>query len=64
MGGLDMWFRDDVGRILIALASAGANRGPEYLAALHDVALAFGLDVRPNEVDHAAHYKKSWEREG
>jgi hypothetical protein len=43
---LDLWFREDVARILIALASAGEQRGDEYRRALVDVALAFGIDPR------------------
>jgi len=42
---LDLWYPNDVARILAALASAGSGNGPDYLRALHDVALAFG--VRP-----------------
>ena len=42
---LDMWFRDDVTRILTALASAGDQHGPEYQKALSDVALAFGVTL-------------------
>ena len=44
---LDLWFREDVERILTALASAKRD-DPAYLQALHDVALAFGL-VRPQQ---------------
>jgi hypothetical protein len=40
---LDLWYRQDVAHILTALASAGADHGPTYLKALHDVALAFGV---------------------
>jgi hypothetical protein len=43
--GLDVWFREDMTRILLALGSAGAHHGPKYLKALHDVALAFGLEA-------------------
>ncbi len=43
--GLSLWFREDVVRILRALASAGIAYGPEYRQALHDVALAFGVEV-------------------
>lgn len=43
--GLSLWFREDVLRILQALASAGIGHGPEYRQALHDVALAFGVEV-------------------
>lgn len=42
---LNLWFAPDVARILLALASSGRDRGPEYAAALRDVALAFGLIV-------------------
>ena len=44
---LDVWFPDDVTRILTALSSAGCHYGPEYHAALRDVALAFGVDLPP-----------------
>ena len=40
---LNIWYKADVRRILAALASAGAPRGPEYIEALGDVAIAFGL---------------------
>jgi hypothetical protein len=40
---LDVWYPDDVIRILAALASAGELQGPEYHKALDDVALAFGV---------------------
>jgi hypothetical protein len=43
---LDLWFREDVARILTALAAAGSERGPEYHKALFDVGLAFGLHIR------------------
>jgi len=38
-----IWFVADVRRILVALASAGDERGPEYKRALSDVGLAFGV---------------------
>jgi hypothetical protein len=43
--GLDLWFQADVIRILLALASAGSERHPAYQEALHDVGLAFGVNV-------------------
>jgi hypothetical protein len=43
--GLDLWFAEDVARILAALAAAGDERGPEYHVALRHVAIAFGLPV-------------------
>ena len=43
--GLQVFYPEDVQRVLLALASAGAAHGPEYVKALGDVALAFG--VRP-----------------
>jgi hypothetical protein len=45
MMGLDLWFQQDVIRILAALASAGRGRHLAYHEALRDVALAFGLNV-------------------
>ena len=41
--GIESWWREEIGRILTALASSGRDRGPEYAAALGDVCLAFGL---------------------
>lgn len=60
--GLDLWFRDDVARILASKAqAAGRYSGEEYrqgyLDALGDVALAFGLAApqsgssRPQVID-------------
>jgi len=43
--GRDMFFRSDIARALAGLAAAGADRGPEFHAALWAVARAFGLDV-------------------
>ena len=43
--GLDLWFPDDMTRILTALASAGKHYGPEYARALRHVGLALGLDL-------------------
>ena len=40
---LDMWFRDDVVRILAAVASAGEQHSADYHRAIRDVALGFGL---------------------
>ena len=40
---LDVYWPRDIERVLLALASAGAGRGPEYHAALADLALAFGV---------------------
>lgn len=44
--GLDLWFREDVARILAALASSGDLYGPDYFKALHDVGVAFGVGVQ------------------
>ena len=41
--GLDLWNQTDIRRVLDGLASAGADRGPEYHRALCDVALSFGV---------------------
>ena len=41
---LEVYFSNDVQRILLALASAGQLHGPEYHQALRDVALAFGVE--------------------
>ena len=49
--GLDLWFREDVARILAALASAGDHYGPNYQKALADVALAFGVTPPANGGD-------------
>ena len=40
-----IWFQKDVRRILLALAAAGCERGPEYHKALSDCAIAFGLVI-------------------
>ena len=48
--GLDLWFREDVQRILAALASAGEAHGAAYLKALTDVSIAFGVVV-PTDQD-------------
>jgi hypothetical protein len=40
---LDVWYPQDIQRVLVALASAGELQGPEYHKALDDVALAFGV---------------------
>jgi hypothetical protein len=45
---LDLWFREDIQRILAALASAGEAHGPEYVKALADVGLAFGVQAPGN----------------
>ena len=42
---LDLYFKDDIIRILTAISSAGDQHGPEYQKALGDVALAFGINV-------------------
>ncbi len=42
---LNLWNREDVARILVALTSAGKAHGSEYHEALRDVALAFGVTV-------------------
>jgi len=52
--GLDLWFREDVARILDALAAAGDLRGPEYHKALSDVARAFGVAAPPAPTDNGA----------
>jgi hypothetical protein len=44
---LEVYYQQDVARILTALASAGDRYGPEYHKALADVALAFGLKQPP-----------------
>jgi hypothetical protein len=49
--GLDLWFREDVARILAGLAQQAARRdggdyGQGYLDALADVAISFGLTVQ------------------
>jgi hypothetical protein len=44
---LDVWYSQDIWRILASLASAGILQGPEYHKALRDVALAFGLVELP-----------------
>jgi hypothetical protein len=42
--GLDIYFPEDIARILAALSQANARNGTEaYQAALDDVAAAFGL---------------------
>ena len=56
--GLDLWFRDDVRRILDALAAAGDERGPEYHKALADVAIAFGVE-RQGEGGEWVHHSPS-----
>jgi len=59
---LDVFFHNDIERILAALASSGGSRGPEYLAALEHVALAFGVQPQPVnawevvEPDKRVHY--------
>jgi hypothetical protein len=50
--GLDLWFREDVGRILAGLAQQATRRDDGeyrcgYMDALCDVAVSFGLTV-PN----------------
>lgn len=40
---LEVFYSQDILNALLALASAGELHGPEYHKALHDVALAFGL---------------------
>lgn len=66
--GLDLWFQQDVERILTALAAAGDQRGPEYHKALGDVALAFGLAPRAEfwiegetrRIAHKAERREQW----
>lgn len=41
---LDVYYPTDIKRVLAALSSSGELRGPEYQKALHDVALAFGVE--------------------
>lgn len=41
--GLEVYYKEDIRRVLLALASAGAGHGLAYIKALHDVALAFGI---------------------
>ncbi len=41
---LDVYYPDDLKRILRSLASAGRDNGPAYLRAIDDVALAVGVD--------------------
>ena len=41
----EVWYPQDVINVLAALSSAGELQGPEYHKALHDVALAFGLET-------------------
>lgn len=41
----EVFHYSDIGRILTALASAGADNGPGYSMALRDVALAIGAEV-------------------
>lgn len=41
---LDVWYPDDLKRILQSLASAGRGNGAGYLRAIEDVALAVGVD--------------------
>lgn len=42
--GLAVFYSEDIQRVLLALASAGAAYGPEYVKALGDMALAFGVE--------------------
>ena len=57
--GLDLWFRDDVARILAALARTAA-RAPAgeyqhgYIDALGDVAASFGIAAPENHQVRAA----------
>jgi len=44
---LDIFYCNDIRRILIALASAGVERGAEYEQALRDVGLAVGVQIAP-----------------
>lgn len=48
---VDLWFPEDVKRILASLAASGAERGYEYLLALYHVALAFGLVEQERETE-------------
>ena len=47
---LEIFYPQDAIRILNALASAGELQGPEYHKALHDVALAFGVNLASIEL--------------
>ena len=50
---LQIFYPEDIQRVLLALASAGAARGPEYVKALGDVALAFGVQPpTPTKIWH------------
>jgi hypothetical protein len=40
---LELWYREDVIRILNAVAHAGELQGAEYHKAIRDVARAFGV---------------------
>ncbi len=44
---LEIYYPNDIRRVLLALASAGAMHGPAYIKALYDVALAFGMQPPP-----------------
>jgi len=41
--GLQVYYPQDIERVLLALASAGSMHGPEYHKALSDTAIAFGV---------------------
>jgi hypothetical protein len=66
--GLDLWFREDVARILAGLAQQAARRndgdyGEGYLDALSDVALSFGLTVQ-NEAQRVSREQFEFVRAG
>lgn len=42
---LEVYYQNDIRRVLLALASAGRANGPDYRQALYDVALAFGVQL-------------------
>ena len=42
---LEVFYQNDIRRVLLALASAGQLNGPGYRRALQDAALAFGVDL-------------------
>ena len=48
--GLDLWFREDVERILNQAVASGLDRGrplygPDYFKAIHVIAIGFGITV-------------------
>lgn len=56
---LEVWFRQDIQRVLAGLASAGSVRGPEYFKALYDVAISFGVRIEmPPEHERVTVYER------